>query len=154
MYRTHRIRTMSTLITLEINIYFSRTVSFASCNAIYLTPYVFYSSLFFKPAYADRHDSEITRAVEIDHRHHIDTRKCNVSIDDVTMRLDVIERARARGCFIDIFPSPCDRYRPHIQANAIPPPRFMASRLLQITAERHSRRRVAIHSHVLRTYTS
>lgn len=56
---------------------------------------------FFKPAYADRRDSEVTRAAQIDRRRrHIDTRKCNVSIDgearrpatttstSTTMRLD------------------------------------------------------------------
>lgn len=97
-YASHRICTMSTLtlITLEINIYFSRTVSFASCSAIYFTPHVFFSSLFFKPAYVDRHDSEVTRAVEIDHRRHIDTRKCNVSIDDAERRDDDAFRRRDR----------------------------------------------------------
>jgi len=54
------------------------------------------------------------------------------------MRLEFrrCEKERERCCFIDIFPLPCDRYRLHIQTNAIFLPRFMVSRLLQITAER------------------
>jgi len=64
MYETHRIRIVSTLIESEINIYYA---------ARFILRCIFSTRLFFKPAYADRRDSEVTRAVQIDRCRHIDT---------------------------------------------------------------------------------